>query len=81
MASYYGGAVVQVAELDPSYDADPGARIYPTADDDWLANYGRVDDPVAARICRRCGPTPRHWHSTSRTASSTTMTTATCGPG
>jgi ribosomal protein S18 acetylase RimI-like enzyme len=49
MAGYYGGAVVQVADLDPAYDADPDARIKPTADDDWLANYGRVSDPVAAR--------------------------------
>jgi GNAT superfamily N-acetyltransferase len=49
MDGYYGGAVVQVADLDSSYDADPEARVRPTADDDWLANYGRVDDPVAAR--------------------------------
>ena len=49
MSGYHGGAVVQVADLDPAYDADPSARILPTADDDWLANYGRVNDPVAAR--------------------------------
>ena len=49
MSGYHGGAVVQVADLDPAYDADPTARIAPTADDDWLANYGRVNDPVAAR--------------------------------
>jgi ribosomal protein S18 acetylase RimI-like enzyme len=49
MAGYYGGAVVQVADLEPSYPADPAARVSPTADDDWLAGYGRVDDPAAAR--------------------------------
>ena len=49
MSGYHGGAVVQVADLDPAYDADPDARIAATADDDWLANYGRVNDPVAAR--------------------------------
>ncbi|WP_332662824.1 GNAT family N-acetyltransferase [Aeromicrobium sp.] len=49
MSGYHGGAVVQVADLDPAYDADPAARIAPTADDDWLANYGRVNDPVVAR--------------------------------
>jgi ribosomal protein S18 acetylase RimI-like enzyme len=49
MAGYHGGAVVQVADLEPAYDPDPEARIAPTADDDWLVNYGRVNDPVAAR--------------------------------
>ena len=49
MPGYHGGAIVQVADLDPAYDADPHARIAPTADDDWLANYGRVNDPAAAR--------------------------------
>lgn len=49
MAGYHGGAVVQVADLDPSYEADPAAVVSSHADDDWLANYGRVDDPRAAR--------------------------------
>lgn len=49
MSGHHGGAVVQVADLDPAYDADPTARIAPTAGDDWLASYGRVNDPVAAR--------------------------------
>jgi ribosomal protein S18 acetylase RimI-like enzyme len=49
MAGYYGGAVVQVADLDPSYPADPAARVSSTADDDWLDGYGRVDDKAAAR--------------------------------
>ena len=49
MTGYRGGAVVQVADLDPAYDADPSARVSPTADDEWLAHYGRVDDPVHAR--------------------------------
>lgn len=49
MAGYHGGAVVQVADLTGSYDPDPEARLSPRADDDWLAHYGRVDDPAAAR--------------------------------
>lgn len=49
MPGYFGGAVVQVADLDPSYEADPAAIVSSRADDDWLANYGRVDDPAAAR--------------------------------
>jgi len=49
MAGYHGGAVVQVADLASSYDPDPDARVSPVADDDWLASYGRVDDPDAAR--------------------------------
>lgn len=46
---YRGGALVQVADLAASYPADPAARISPTADDEWLAGYGRVDDVAAAR--------------------------------
>lgn len=46
---YYAGAVVQVADLEPAYEADPEARVAPTADDEWLAHYGRVDDPAHAR--------------------------------
>lgn len=46
---YHGGAVVQVADLATSYAADPEARVCVAADDDWLANYGRVDDVPAAR--------------------------------
>lgn len=49
MPGYRGGAVVQVADLARSYVADPDARVSPTAEDDWLARYGRVDDVVAAR--------------------------------
>ena len=49
MTGYHGGAVVQVADLEPAYRADPTARISATADDDWLVNYGRVNDPGAAR--------------------------------
>ncbi|MCW2841248.1 MAG: family N-acetyltransferase [Aeromicrobium sp.] len=49
MSGYHGGAVVQVADLESAYPADPEARIAPVADDDWLASYGRVDDPVIAR--------------------------------
>ncbi len=42
-------AVVQVADLDPSYDADPEARVTATVDDEWLSHYLRVNDPAAAR--------------------------------
>ncbi len=49
MQGYRGGAVVQVADLTRTYQADPEARISPIADDDWLAQYGRVDDSAAAR--------------------------------
>lgn len=49
MEGYYGGAVVQVADLDPAYDADPAARVSPTAGDEWLSHYGRVEDPAHAR--------------------------------
>lgn len=46
---YFGGAVVQVADLDPAYDADRDARVARTVDDEWLSHYGRVNDPDAAR--------------------------------
>jgi ribosomal protein S18 acetylase RimI-like enzyme len=49
MKDYFGGAIVQVADLDPAYQADPEARIADTVDDEWLSHYGRVNDPVAAR--------------------------------
>lgn len=49
VAGYRSGAVVQVADLGPAYDPDPAARVASTADDDWLAGYGRVDDVDAAR--------------------------------
>lgn len=49
MEGYFGGAVVQVADLDPAYAADPEARLSATVDDEWLSHYGRVNDPVAAR--------------------------------
>ena len=49
MAGYHGGAVVQVADLGSSYTAHPVARVSPTADDEWLSHYGRVDDPASAR--------------------------------
>ncbi|MFI5427568.1 GNAT family N-acetyltransferase [Aeromicrobium sp. UC242_57] len=49
LEGYHGGAVVQVADLRQSYQADPAARVASVADDDWLANYGRVDDVPSAR--------------------------------
>ncbi|MCW2788205.1 MAG: family N-acetyltransferase [Aeromicrobium sp.] len=56
MTGYRGGAIVQVADLDPAYDADPTALVAPTADDEWLSHYGRVDDPAHARAVME-GPT------------------------
>ncbi len=49
MDGYHGGAVVQVADLAPTYETDPQARVARTADDEWLSHYGRVEDPGAAR--------------------------------
>ena len=49
MTGYRGGAVVQVADLAATYVSDPLARLSPTADDEWLSHYGRVDDPASAR--------------------------------
>ncbi len=49
MEGYFGGAVVQVADLDPAYAADPEARVSDSVDGEWLSHYGRVNDPVAAR--------------------------------
>ena len=46
---YFGGAVVQVADLDIAYESDPEARVADTVDDEWLSHYGRVNDPLAAR--------------------------------
>ncbi len=48
MRGYRDGAVVQVADLDPTYSADPEARVMPRADNDWLANYGRLTDEAVA---------------------------------
>lgn len=49
MPGYRGGAIVQVADLAPEHRIDAEASIAPTADDDWLSLYGRVEDPAAAR--------------------------------
>lgn len=46
---YHGGAIVQVADLRGPFTTDPAVRLSDTADDAWLANYGRVDDAEAAR--------------------------------
>jgi ribosomal protein S18 acetylase RimI-like enzyme len=56
MAGYHGGAVVQVADLAAAYPADSEARVSATADDDWLARYGRVDDPREARAVMEAPP-------------------------
>lgn len=47
---YRGGAIVQVADLEPVQPpTDPRVVITSEADDDWLPLYGRVDDVAAAR--------------------------------
>lgn len=44
------GAVVQVADLNPTYAVDREITVVTDLSDDWLALYGRVDDaPDAAR--------------------------------
>ena len=43
------GALVQVADLAPSYSADPEAGIASSADDAWLSRYARAGDPDVAR--------------------------------
>lgn len=47
--SGYDGAVVQVADLAVAYTGAADVRVSSRADDDWLANYGRVNDLTAAR--------------------------------
>ncbi|AXT85738.1 hypothetical protein C6I20_11430 [Aeromicrobium sp. A1-2] len=47
---YYGGAVVQVADLHATYPRDREAVVSDVVDDEWLAAYRRADeDPVTAR--------------------------------
>lgn len=46
---YRGGAVVQVADLAQVYSPDLAARISSTADNQWLAAYGRADGAADAR--------------------------------
>lgn len=47
---YRGGAIVQVADLEPVQPPpDPRVVVEPTASDAWLSLYGRVDDVGAAR--------------------------------
>ncbi|MGA8987959.1 GNAT family N-acetyltransferase, partial [Aeromicrobium sp.] len=49
-SAHHGGAVVQVADLDPVYPRDPEAVVHDAVDDQWLARYGRADlDPETAR--------------------------------
>ncbi len=43
------GAIVQVADLDGSHRADPEARVSPRADESWLRQYPRAEDPAVAR--------------------------------
>lgn len=49
IAGYHGGAVVQVADLTSRYPGDPSVRVSPTADDEWLAAYGRAAGAGGAR--------------------------------
>ncbi len=44
---YRGGAVVQVADLDPSYPGDPDTNLTETIHDEWLDRYERADEDRA----------------------------------
>ncbi len=52
----HSGAVVQVADLDPTYDRDPDVEIRTTLTDEWLALYGRVDEDMSAARAVIAGP-------------------------
>jgi len=57
MRGYRDGAVVQVADLEPGWSIDPGARVAERASDDWLSKYGRLrDEDVAAALAVMEGP-------------------------
>jgi len=43
------GAIVQVADLQGTYASDPETRVSRTADETWLRQYPRAEDPVVAR--------------------------------
>ena len=51
------GAIVQVADLGDAHQADPDARVSPTADESWLRLYPRADDPEVARAVLEGPPT------------------------
>jgi len=57
MADRGGEAIVQVADLSGGHAADPDAVVAPTASDEWLSGYGRVDDPNSARAVLEAPPT------------------------
>jgi len=57
MSGCRGGAAVQVADVEALHAPDPGARVAARADDEWLARYGRVDDPAIARVVLEGPPT------------------------
>lgn len=48
-ASSRPGAIVQVADLGDAYRADPDALVTPTADESWMRQYSRAEDPAVAR--------------------------------
>ena len=43
------GAIVQVTDLADEHQADPEARVAPTADESWLQLYPRAEDRAVAR--------------------------------
>jgi ribosomal protein S18 acetylase RimI-like enzyme len=43
------GAIVQVADLRNAHGADPDARVTHTADESWMRQYSRAEDPAVAR--------------------------------
>lgn len=50
------GALVQVADLVRPHEADPEARVAPTAHESWLELYPRAEDPAVAKAVLE-GPT------------------------
>lgn len=53
---FRSGAVVQVADLDPTYDPDPDVVIRTTLAEEWLELYGRVDEDMSAARAVIGGP-------------------------
>lgn len=51
------GALVQVADLDPTYEIDPDVEVRTVLSEQWLALYGRADEDMAAARAVISGPT------------------------
>ncbi len=51
------GALVQVADLDPTYAIDPDVEVRTALSEQWLALYGRADEDMSAARAVISGPT------------------------